>query len=89
VPERGGRTERLRAAAPVRVGAATLLVVERVVLRTARGSLGALASAGVEPYALVVREGGATAVVGVGAEAVSLERLRERVPEIDALLDSA
>jgi hypothetical protein len=87
--ERSTGSERLRAATPIRVGAATLLVIERVVVRARRGGASAFASAAVEPYALVVREGGATRVIGVGAEEVGMERLRAQVPGIDRLLDAA
>ena len=89
MPERGGRLERLRLAAPLRVGGATLVLVERVAVRAERGRSGAWVSAGVEPYALVVRQGGRTTALAVGAAAVSMERLREQIRGIDGLLDGA
>ncbi len=89
MPERPGRIDRVRAAMPLRVGSLTLLPIERVVVHSGRGARGAWASASVEPYALVVRDAGGIRLVDIGAVAVSLEDLRERIPGLDALLASA
>ncbi len=86
-PRRG--RDALRAATPLRAGAALVLPIERVALRAERGASWLWGSAVVEPFALVVRDAGAVRVVGVGATAVSLERLREAIPALDALLASA
>ena len=88
MPERERRSESLRAAAPLRVGAVTLIPIERVVVRSARRWPGVWASAALEPYALVVRDAGGVRAVGLDAEAVPLERLRELIPELEDLLAS-
>jgi uncharacterized spore protein YtfJ len=88
MPERTSRIETVRAAMPLRVGPSTLLPIERVVVHSGRGARGAWAHATVEPYALVVRDAGGIRVIDIGATAVSLEDLRERIPGLDALLAS-
>jgi uncharacterized spore protein YtfJ len=88
LPERARRIDAVRAATPRRAGAAALLPIEHVVVRSGRGAAGAWASAVVEPYALVVREPGGTRVIAIDATAVSLERLRELIPALDELLAS-
>ncbi len=71
------------------MGSLTLLPIERVVVRSHRGGPGVWASAAVTPCALVVRDAGGIRIVGVGAAAISLEELRERIPGLDALLAPA
>ena len=89
MPERTGPIDRVRAAAPLRVGSLTLLAIERVVVHSGKGARGAWAFAAVEPYALIVRDAGGIRLVDIGAPAVSLEDLSERIPGLDALLASA
>jgi hypothetical protein len=80
------RAESVRAGAPLRAGAVTLLPVERTVVHAVRVARGAWLSATREPYALVVREAGGLRVVAAGPAPVSLEELRERIPGLEALL---
>ncbi len=88
MPEGMFHTEKVLAGKPIRVGPVTLLPVERVVAISGTGALGAWFTAAKEPYALVVRDGGATRVLGIGETPVSLEAIRERIPELDAVLAS-
>lgn len=89
MPERTRRTEAVRAGAPLRVGSVTLLPIERVVVRSEVGALGAWFSAAKEPYALVVRDAGGIRALDVGAPAISLEALREEIPGLDAMLQGS
>lgn len=73
--ERERSSAALRAGPATRVGAVTLLPIERVVLRCGCGAGAVWACAAIEPYALVVREAGVTRVVGVGGPAPPLEGL--------------
>ena len=88
MPERTGQFDTLRAATPLRVGSATLLPIERVVVHSERSARGVWVSAAMEPYALIVRDAGGIRVIAVEALAVSLEELCEKTPELDALLAS-
>ena len=88
MPERNTRTETWRASTPVTVGSVTLLPIERVVLHADRGNTRLWFSATKEPYALVVRDAGGIRAVDTNAMAISLEVLREKLPEFDALLAS-
>jgi uncharacterized spore protein YtfJ len=88
MPERTGHTERVLAGKPIRVGAVTLLPVERVVVLSGTGAYGAWFTAAKEPYALVVRDADGTRVLDIGDTPVSLEAIRERIPGLDAVLAS-
>ncbi len=87
--ERERRSELVRAGPPVRVGSVTFLAVERVQVRSIGGGAGVWASAVLEPCAIVVRDAGGVRAVGVDGRAVSLERLRELIPGLDAPLAGA
>jgi hypothetical protein len=86
--ERRSQTETVRAGTPLRVGPVTLLPIERVVVHSVMGALGAWFTAAKEPYALVVRDAGGVRALDIGATVVSLEALREEVPGLDAVLAS-
>ena len=86
MPERARPMGTLRAGTPMRVGSTTLLTIERVVVHSDVGSLGAWFTAGKEPYALVVRDAGGIRALAIGATAVSLEALREEIAGLDAVL---
>jgi hypothetical protein len=88
MPERATRTETVRAGTPLRVGSVTLLPVERVVVRSDVGALGAWFTAAREPYALIVRDAGGIRALDAGGAAVSLETLRDAIPGLDAALAS-
>ncbi len=89
MPDRTSRIDMLRAATPVRVGPVSLLPIERVMVHPGRCALVAWVSAGLEPYALIVRDALGIRVIDVGAEMISLEQLLERIPGLDALLTRA
>lgn len=74
----------VRPGAPVHIGSITLLPIERVVLRAALGSARVWISAAKEPYALIVRDAAGVWAIDRDAEPVTLEALREKVPELDA-----
>lgn len=87
MPDRAARVDTVRAATPLRIGAVTLLPLERIVVRVERGVLGATwVFAAREPYALIVRDADGVRVVAIGVTGVSLEQLRERIPGLDAVL---
>ena len=88
MPECTSHTETVRAGTPLQVGAVTLLPIERVVVHSGMGALGAWFTAAKEPYALVVRDAGGIRALDIGAMGVSLEALRERIPGLDAVLAS-
>lgn len=89
MPDRASRMDTLRAETPVRIGPVSLLPIERVLLDAGRCALVAWVSAALEPYALIVRDALGIHVIAVGAGAVSLEHLLERIPGLDALLKRA
>jgi hypothetical protein len=88
MPERTSHTETVRAGTPLRVGSVTLLAIERVVVHSGMGALGAWFTAAKEPHALVVRDAGGLRVLDIGATPVSLEALREEIAGLDAVLAS-
>lgn len=80
-------TESLRCGALVRHGAVTLLPIEHVILQAYPVNGRAWFSAIKKPYALVVRDtGGMWAIGSDAAAAISLEKLRQSVPELENLL---
>jgi len=83
--EKSTFTETLRAGIPVHVGGVTLVPIEHVVLRSEMGIVGAWFSVAKQPYALIVRDATGIRTVDIDA-AISLGELRERIPELDALL---
>lgn len=88
MPELTSHTETVRGGTPLSVGSVTLLPIERVVVHSNRGANRVWFSVAKEPYALIVRDAGGIRAVGVGAAAISLEELRERIRGLDALLAS-
>ena len=86
--EKSTFTETLRAGTPVHVGGVTLIPIEHVVLRSEMGIVGAWFSVAKQPYALIVRDGAGIRTVDINV-AISLGELRERIPELDALLATA
>ena len=88
MPDRDTRTEKLQAGTPFTVGSATLLPIERIVIHTMRGKTHGWVSIVKEPYALAVRDAGGIRAVDTDAIAVSLEQLRVKFPQIDAVLAS-
>jgi hypothetical protein len=85
--ERSTHTEVVRPGTPVARGTVILLPIERVVLHTVRGNTRVWFSAVKEPYALVVRDAGGIWAINTDAVAVSLERLCQRVPGLDTVLE--
>ncbi len=86
MPERPAGTEVLEIGAPLALGAVALLCIERRVLQTDLDRGRAWCWAQREPHALIVRDGGGIRVVTVGGAAVSLQALREALPELDGVL---
>jgi len=84
--ERHTRTESWRAGSPLTVGSVTLLPIEHVVVNGTRGATGAWFTISKEPYAFVVRDESGMRMIATGAGAVSLDELREKVPELETLL---
>lgn len=88
MPERNEHTEILRAGTPLTVGAVILLPIERVVTCSDQGNTGAWFSIAKEPYAVVVRDTEGLRAFDADANGISIEPLRGKIPELDALLES-
>jgi hypothetical protein len=88
MPEQNRCTEILRAGVPLAVGGVTLLPIERVIMHSDHGHIGAWFSAAKEPYALVVRDADGIRAFDANATRVSIEQLRDTIPELDAALAS-
>lgn len=86
MPENGRHEETFRAGAPVSVGAAILLPIERVVLSAELSAGLAWITALKEPVALILRDGSGIRALDIGAGPVSLDPLRDKVPGLDAVL---
>jgi len=86
MPERPSRTETWRAGSLLKVGPMALLPIERVVINVNRGKARAWFTVAKEPFALVVRDSGGVRAVATTASAVSLDELRQRIPELETLL---
>lgn len=86
MPEPNLHTETLEAAAPITVGAVTVIAIERVLRQVASGGLHPWCLFAKRPHALVVRDAAGLQVVGTGDATVTLDRLRAEVPHLDALL---
>jgi hypothetical protein len=81
-------TEKFQTGVPFTVGSVTLLSVERVVTLEGGGDRLAWFSMTKEPYALVVRDASGIRVIDASAIAVTLDQLREKTPDLDAVLAS-
>jgi hypothetical protein len=88
MPERNHRTETLRAGVPLAIGGVTLLPIERVVMHADHGNIGAWFSAAKEPYAIVVRDADGICAFDANATRVSIEQLRDTIPDLDTVLAS-
>lgn len=88
MPERSRRVETLRLGTTLIVGSVAVLPIERVVRHAQVCHKTAWFSVTVAPYALVLRSAGRVCAVDAGAATVSLESLREKVPELDAALSA-
>lgn len=86
MPERSTRTLSVRVGTPLEVGPVTLVPIERIVTHADRWKERAWFLVCKEPYAIVVRDAAGVRAVGTDAVALSLDRLREEVPELDAVL---
>ena len=86
--EKSTFTETLRAGSPVHVGGATLVPIEHVALQSEMGIVGAWFSVTKQPYALIVRDAAGIRTVDIEVT-TSLDELRDRIPELDALLATA
>ncbi|HEU0203289.1 MAG TPA: hypothetical protein VFR86_23015 [Burkholderiaceae bacterium] len=86
MPERTTDREALRAGTPMTLGGAILLPIERVVLHASQGDTGLWVWAAKELHVLIVRDENGTRALGTDAAAVSLDALREQVPQLDSVL---
>lgn len=75
----------LRAGTPLRVGATTLVPIQSVAIHSWKSTAPDWFVASSEPIALVVRDANDIRVIGI-REQVSLEQLREQVPDLDKLI---
>jgi len=88
MPEHSRTIDSLRAGPPLAVGSVTLLPIERVLVHAHRGPVGGWCSAHKAPYAMVIRDAGGLRAVDAGGDPFPLERLREEMTGLDALLSS-
>jgi len=86
--ERYTRTQAFRAGAPLTVGSLTLLAIEHIEIHADRGNGCAWLLVSKAPYALVVRDAAGLRAFDADATSLPLERLREKVPELDQALAS-
>jgi len=86
MPERVRQTDEVCAGAPLRVGPLAVVPIERMLLNAYQGDGCLWLSSTKEPYALIVRDAAGIRVLGVSAATMSLDALRELVPELDAML---
>ena len=86
MPERERYTDGLRPGTLLRVGSVTLLPIERV--RVHAGTCGSAAwfTAAKEPYAMIVSDEHGVRALRLGAAEVSLESLRETIPELVSMI---
>ena len=89
MPERTTTSEAVRAGAPVRVGGAVLLPIERILVHAGRGRGLVWSTATKELHALVVRDARGVRALGPDGGPVPLEPLRAAVPGLDDLLSPA
>ena len=78
--------EALRAASPLRVGAVTLVPVERVAIRSATGDAGCWISAFKEVFAVVVCDAGGVRALAADSSEIELDALMEKTPNLGAVL---
>ncbi len=78
-----------QAGRPLRIDGLTLLPIERVLVHTQRGRYGGWVTASKEPVAIVVRGALRCHALATDGSPMDLGALRQRVPGLDALLDSA
>lgn len=88
MPERARRVETLRLGATLIVGSIAVLPIERVVRHAEVCNKATWCSVTIAPYALVLCSAGRVCAVDAGAASVSLEALRERLPELDVALSA-
>jgi hypothetical protein len=86
VLERRARTETWQAGKPLNVGTLTLVPIARMVLHAINGGEVVWLSASKEAQAIVVRDGVGTRAISTTASPVTLEMLREKIPDLDAVL---
>jgi hypothetical protein len=86
--EHDARTETLRAGRPLAIGSVTLLPIERTLRHAERRTARPWFIVAKEPHALIVCDARGIRALGIAATQVSLDRLREEVPGLDAILAS-
>ena len=86
--DRCGAGERLHIGRPCLVGDVRLLPIERISVHGQRHVSHTWFSMNKAPYAIVVRDAGGLRAIGADAAELSLDALRQQVPELDAALAS-
>ena len=86
MPEPIARSKAMRVGAPVTVGSATLVPIERIVIDSDLGDAGMWFSAAKLPHALIVHDTDGTRCVDIGTGLPSIEDLRRQVAGLDAVL---
>jgi len=84
--EASDHAARLRIGRPIAFGPMALLAIERVTLRTHHSHAGVCLWVVLQPHALIVRDAGGTRAYDPNATAISLARLRQAAPGLDAAL---
>lgn len=88
MPELTYSRKTLRAGTPLRVGATIVLPIRSVVIRAQALTAHDWLVACSEPIALVVQHADDIRAIGIG-EQVSLEQLREQIPDLDELISTS
>lgn len=76
----------LRAGSPLRVGAVTLVPVERVSIRSDQGDAGHWVSASKEVFAVVVCDADGVRVLAANSSEIALDALIDETPKLGAIL---
>ncbi|UCH75887.1 MAG: hypothetical protein JSU82_08715 [Rhodospirillales bacterium] len=76
----------MRADPPLRVGAATLVLVSRVVIRSDKGDAGCWIGAFKEPVAVIVRDARGERAFALDSSEIALDVLIDQTPGLDAIL---
>ena len=85
MPDKTPAADRLLACEPIHVGDVTLRPIERVKLQSQTAAAHAWLTASKEPVALVVCDANSIRTIVIST-ALSIEQLREQIPELDDLI---
>lgn len=86
MPENASSIEKLSAGTAIDMGNVALLPIERTVLCSHKIGKHTWFTAAKHPCALVVRDANGIRITDIGAESLTLDQLRDAIPDLDNLL---